>query len=76
MAASSASALACAASASGTSTTTVTHNFNTLDVSVQIVEVSTGATVYGDAIRSNADTISVTLLGTITAGDYRIVVTG
>ena len=67
---------ACAASASGTSTTTVTHNFNTLDVSVQIVEVSTGATVYGDAIRSNADTISVTLLGTITAGDYRIVVTG
>lgn len=67
---------ACAASASGTSTTTVTHNFNTLDVSVQIVEVSTGATVYGDVIRSNADTISVTLLGTITAGDYRIVVTG
>ena len=67
---------ACAASASGTSTTTVTHLFNTLDVSVQIVEVSTGATVYGDVIRSNADTISVTLLGTITAGDYRIVVTG
>ena len=67
---------ACAASAAGTSTTTVTHLFNTLDVSVQIVEVSTGATVYGDVIRSNADTISVTLLGTITAGDYRIVVTG
>ena len=66
----------CAASAAGTSTTTVTHLFNTLDVSVQIVEVSTGATVYGDVIRSNADTISVTLLGTITAGDYRIVVTG
>jgi hypothetical protein len=66
----------CAASAGGTSTTTVTHNFNTLDVAVQIVEVSTGATVYGDVIRSNADTISVTLLGTITAGDYRIVVTG
>jgi hypothetical protein len=69
-------AQACAASAGGTSTTTVTHNFNTLDVSVQIVEVSTGATVYGDVLRSNADTISVTLLGTITAGDYRIVVTG
>jgi hypothetical protein len=69
-------AQACAASAGGTSTTTVTHNFNTLDVAVQIVEVSTGATVYGDVLRSNADTISVTLLGTITAGDYRIVVTG
>ena len=67
---------ACAASAGGTSSTTVTHNFNTLDVAVQIVEVATGATVYGDVIRSNADTIAVTLLGTITAGDYRIVVTG
>ena len=66
----------CAASAGGTSTTTVTHNFNTLDVSVQIVEVSSGATVYGDVVRSNADTVTVTLLGTITAGDYRIVVTG
>jgi hypothetical protein len=66
----------CAASAAGTSTTTVTHNFNTLDVSVQIVEVATGATVFGDVIRSNADTVSVTLLGTISAADYRIVVTG
>jgi hypothetical protein len=66
----------CAASAGGTSSTTVTHNFNTLDVSVQIVEVSSGATVYGDVIRSNADTVSVTLLGTISANDYRIIVTG
>jgi hypothetical protein len=67
---------ACAADAGGTSTTTVTHNFNTLDVSVQIVEVAGGATVYGDVLRSNADTISVTLLGTIAPGAYRIVVTG
>lgn len=66
----------CAASAAGVSSTTVTHLFNTLDVSVQIVEVSSGATVYGDVVRSNADTVTVTLLGTITAGDYRIVVTG
>ena len=66
----------CAASAAGTSTTAVTHLFNTLDVSVQIVEVSGGATVYGDVLRTNADTVSVTLLGTITAGDYRIIVTG
>ena len=66
----------CAASAAGTSSTTVTHNFNTLDVVVQVVEVSSGATVYGDVIRSNADTITVTLLGTISANDYRIVVTG
>lgn len=66
----------CAASAAGTSTTTVTHNFNTLDVSVQIVEVSSGATVYGDVVRANADTVTVTLLGSIASGDYRIVVTG
>ena len=66
----------CAASASGTSTTTVTHNFNTLDVSVQIVEVAGGATVIGDVVRANADTVTVTLLGSIALGDYRIVVTG
>ena len=66
----------CAASASGTSTTTVTHNFNTLDVSVQIVEVAGGATVFGDVVRANADTVTVTLLGAISSGDYRIVVTG
>jgi hypothetical protein len=66
----------CAASAAGTSSTTVTHLFNTLDVSVQIVEVATGATVIGDVVRSNADTVAVTLYGTIAAGDYRIIVTG
>ena len=67
---------ACAASASGTSTTAVTHLFNSTDVIVQIYEVSSGATVIGDIVRTNADTVTVTLLGTITAGDYTIVVTG
>ena len=67
---------ACAASASGTSSTTVTHLFNSSDVIVQIYEVSSGATVVGDVVRTNADTVTVTLLGTITAGDYTIVVTG
>ena len=66
----------CAASASGVSTTTVTHNFITLDVIVQIVEVAGGATVIGDVVRANADTVTVTLLGSIALGDYRIVVTG
>jgi len=66
----------CAASAAGTSSTTVTHLFNSLDVIVQIYEVSSGATVIGDIVRTNADTVTVTLLGTITAGDYVIVVTG
>jgi hypothetical protein len=67
----------CTANASGTSTTTVTHNFDTLDVSVQIVEVAGGATVFGDVVRNNADTVTVTLLGaSIQANDYRIIVTG
>ena len=67
---------ACAASAAGTSTTAVTHLFNSTDVIVQIYEVSSGVTVIGDIVRTNADTVTVTLLGTITAGDYTIVVTG
>jgi hypothetical protein len=66
----------CAASSTGTSSTTVTHNFNTADVMVQVYEVSSGATVYGDVIRNNADTVTVVLLGTISANDYTIVVTG
>ena len=67
---------ACAASAAGTSSTVVTHLFNSTDVIVQIYEVSSGATVIGDVVRTNADTVTVTLLGTITAADYTIVVTG
>jgi hypothetical protein len=66
----------CDASAAGTSTTAVNHMFNSADVIVQIYEVSSGATVVGDIVRTNADTVTVTLLGTITAGDYKIVVTG
>lgn len=66
----------CAASISGTSTTTVTHNFNTTNVIVQIFEVSSGATVIGDVVRSSADVVTVTLLGTISLNDYTIVITG
>jgi len=66
----------CAASVTGVSTTTVTHNFGTTDVIVQIYEVATGATVIGDVTRSNGNTISVVLYGTIAANDYTIVVTG
>ena len=66
----------CAASVTGVSTTTVTHNFGTTDVNVQIYEVSSGATVIGDVTRSNADTLSIVLYGTIAANDYTIVVVG
>ena len=66
----------CATSVSAVSTTTVTHNFGTTDVNVQIYEVSTGATVIGDVTRSNSNTLSVVLFGTIAANDYTIVVVG
>jgi len=66
----------CAASSVGVSTTTVTHNFGTTDVIVQVYEVSTGATVFADVTRSNGNTVSVVMNGTISANDYTIVVTG
>lgn len=66
----------CAASVSGTSTTTVTHNFNTTDVLVQVYEVSSGMTVIADVTRANANTVSVVILGTVSANDFTIVVTG
>ena len=66
----------CAASAAGVSTTVVTHNFGTTDVNVQIYEVSTGATVIGDVTRSNGNSLSIVLYGTILANDYTIVVVG
>ena len=67
---------ACAASSTGVSTTVVTHNFATSDVTVQIYEVATGNTVIGDTVRTNSNTVTVTMYGTITAGDYVIVVQG
>ena len=67
---------ACAVHTDNVSTTSVVHNFNTLDVIVQIVEVASGATVIGDVTRTDVNTVSVTLLGAISNGAYRIIVTG
>lgn len=66
----------CNASSSGVSTTTVTHNFNTKNVIVQIYQTSTGETVIGDVLRGGVNSVTVTLLGTISVGDYQIVVSG
>jgi hypothetical protein len=67
----------CAASSGTTSSTAVIHNFGTTDVIVQIFEVATGATVYGDVIRDNGNQVTVVLNGSgIALGDYKIVVTG
>jgi hypothetical protein len=67
----------CAASVGTTSVTTVTHNFGTKNVAVQIYEVSSGATVIGDVVRSTDDSVTVTMNGSsILLNDYKIVVTG
>jgi hypothetical protein len=67
----------CAASVGDTSTTTVTHNFASTDVLVQVFEVSSGATVIADTVRTSNDVVTVTINGAgITSGQYRIVVTG
>ena len=63
------------AHSSGTSTTAVVHNFNTTDVIVQVYEVATVETVIGDVNRTNADTVTVVLLGNHSANAFRIVVT-
>jgi len=67
----------CAASVGTNSVTTVTHNFGTKNVTVQIYEVSSGATVIGDVVRSTNDSVTVTMNGSsILLNDYKIVVTG
>lgn len=66
----------CAASVAGVSSTTVTHNFGTTDVMIQVYEVSSGMTVIADTTRSNGNTVVVDILGTVSANDYTIVVTG
>ena len=70
------SAQNCAASVAGVSTTTVVHNLGTSDVIVQVYEVSTGMTVIADIDRDNTNQVTVVINGTISLGDYRIVVTG
>lgn len=66
----------CAASVTGVSTTTVVHNLGTSDVVVQVYEVSTGMTVIADVDRDNTNQVTVVINGTVSLGDYRIVVTG
>jgi hypothetical protein len=60
----------------GVSTTTVTHNFGTTDVIVQVYQVSTGETVIADVVRTNSNTVTVTINGTVDTNDFTIVVTG
>jgi hypothetical protein len=60
----------------GVSTTIVTHNFGTTDVIVQVYQVSTGETVIADVLRTNSNTVTVTINGAVDTNDFTIVVTG
>lgn len=62
--------------AATTNPQTFTHNLNTLDVEVQIVEVSTGVEVEGDITHTGVNAISVNFGGAPTAAQYRVVVQG
>lgn len=54
----------------------ITHNLNTLDVQVQLVEVSTGATVEADVVRDGVNTVTLGFAVAPTSNQFRAVVTG
>ena len=54
---------------------TCTHSLGTTDVNVQVYEVSTGATVYCDVVRTSTSVVTLTFGASVTSGAYRVVVT-
>lgn len=54
----------------------VTHSLNNLDVTVQVYEVATGAEVYPDVTRTDANTVTVGFAVAPTSNQYRVVVIG
>lgn len=61
----------------GSSTSiTVTHSFGTLDVMVQLVEVSTGATVDTDTVRNTVNQVTFTFASAPTSNQYRAIIQG
>lgn len=55
---------------------TLSHNLGTLDVQVQVVEVSTGATVNCDHTRGSTSQVTVSFAVAPTASQYRVIVQG
>lgn len=52
----------------------VTHSLNTLDVIVQVVENSTGDTVFTDVARTNVNAVTVTFAAAPLTNQYRIII--
>jgi len=61
---------------SGATTATITHSLGTLDVIVQIVEVSSGAVVDADVVVATTNTVTVTFAVAPTGAQYRAIVLG
>ena len=59
-----------------TATATITHNLGTLDVTVSVYEVSTGALVEPDVAVTSVNVVTLTFGVAPTSGQYRAVVTG
>lgn len=53
---------------------TVTHNLNSLDVEVEVVEVSSGETVFADVTRSSVNAVVVSFATAPTLNQYRVIV--
>lgn len=61
----------------GTSTSiAVTHNLGTLDVTAQLVQVSTGETVETDTVRTSTNAVTFTFAAAPASGAYRAIITG
>lgn len=52
----------------------ITHNLNTLDVIVQVVENSTGDTVYTDTARTSVNVVTLTFATAPSTNQYRVVI--
>lgn len=64
--------------ASGVVTWTITHNIGTLDVTVQMRDLSTNALVEADVVITNTNTVTISWIAssTVSADSYRVVVVG
>lgn len=59
----------------GSATTyTVTHNLDSLDVVIEVYEVSTGETVFTDVVRTSVNAATISFGVAPTSGQYRVVV--
>lgn len=52
----------------------ITHNLNSTDIEVEIVEVSSGETVYANIVRTSANVVTVSFATAPTTNQYRVII--